>query len=70
MPVRLPGAVARVFRDWLEREEPNKVTRILGRIRSVHGGGLDDTVFGRRMHGEGPHAVNLHHIEAGLLGAE
>jgi len=62
MPVRLPGAVARVFRDWLEREEPSRVTRILGRIRSMRGGGLDDAVFGRRMRGEGPHAENLHQL--------
>jgi len=62
MPVRLPGAVAVVFRDWLEREEPNRVARVLGRIRSMRCGSLDDTVFGRRMRGEGPHAENLHRM--------
>ncbi len=59
MPVRLPGAVAAVFRDWLEREEPHRVTRVLGRIRSMRRGNLDDPVFGRRMRGDGPHAENL-----------
>jgi DNA repair photolyase len=59
MPVRLPGAVAEVFRDWLEREEPNRVNRVLGRIRSTHGGGLDDGAFDRRMRGRGAHAEQL-----------
>jgi DNA repair photolyase len=62
MPVRLPGAVAAVFRDWLEREEPNRAARVLGGIRSMRRGGLDDAVFGRRMRGDGPHAETLHRM--------
>ena len=62
MPVRLPGAVAAVFRDWLEREQPNRVTGVLARISSMRGGRLDDASFGRRMRGEGPHADNLERL--------
>jgi DNA repair photolyase len=59
MVVRLPGAVAVIFRDWLEREEPNRVTKVLGRIRSTRSGRFNDPRFGHRMAGHGPHADQL-----------
>jgi DNA repair photolyase len=52
--LRLPGAVAPLFEDWLQRHRPAAKKRVLGRIRSVRGGRLNDSRFGSRMRGEGP----------------
>ncbi|AMV36212.1 PA0069 family radical SAM protein [Planctomyces sp. SH-PL62] len=54
VPVRLPMAVAPLFEDWLERHRPDAKTKVLNRIRSMHGGKLYDARFGDRMRGEGP----------------
>ncbi len=57
--VRLPGSVAGVFDDWLERVVPRRRRRVLARIRDVRGGELDETRFAHRMHGEGVLAGQL-----------
>ena len=51
--LRLPFAVAAVFREWLERERPGLLRRVEGRIRDVRGGKLNDPNFGSRMAGTG-----------------
>lgn len=51
--LKLPGAVAGLFREWLERHLPDRRDKILNRIRSLRGGCLTDSRFGRRMRGEG-----------------
>jgi DNA repair photolyase len=51
--LRLPLTVAPVFEDWLDRNFPQKKDKILGRIRAIRGGKLNDPRFGSRMHGEG-----------------
>ncbi len=51
--LRLPLAVAPIFQQWLEQNEPGKKDKILGRIRALRGGKLNDARFGSRMHGEG-----------------
>jgi DNA repair photolyase len=51
--LRLPLTVAPVFREWLEREQPDRVVRIDGRIRASHDGKLNDSTFGARMRGSG-----------------
>jgi DNA repair photolyase len=51
--LRLPLAVAPLFEDWLERHFPEKKSKVLGRIRSLRGGKLNDSRFGSRMCGEG-----------------
>ncbi len=52
--VRLPLTVAPLFDDWLDRHRPDAKEKILGRIRSMRGGKLNDSRFGDRMRGEGP----------------
>jgi DNA repair photolyase len=52
--LRLPMAVARLFEDWLERHRPAAKERVLGRIRAMRAGRLNDARFGIRMRGEGP----------------
>jgi DNA repair photolyase len=51
--VRLPGAVAPVFAEWLGRELPALRGRVESRIRGVRGGRLNDPRFGLRMTGTG-----------------
>jgi DNA repair photolyase len=57
VPLRLPGAVAPLFEDWLDRHAPGKKARVLSRIRGLHGGRLNDPRFGARMRGEGAFAA-------------
>jgi DNA repair photolyase len=51
--LRLPHAVTGLFENWLERHRPMSKERVLGRIREVRGGNLNDPRFGSRMRGEG-----------------
>ena len=60
--VRLPLTVAPVFQQWLEQHAPEKKDKILGRIRSMRGGKLNDARFGSRMSGEGILADQIHQM--------
>jgi len=51
--LRLPLAVAPLFESWLDQHFPEKKSKVLGRIRSLRGGKLNDSRFGSRMRGEG-----------------
>ncbi len=51
--LRLPLTVAPVFQQWLERHFPDRQDKVLGRIRAIRGGKLNDPRFGSRMRGEG-----------------
>ena len=53
VPVRLPLEVAPLFVDWLERHYPDRRDKVLNRIRSLRGGKLNESQFGKRMVGEG-----------------
>jgi DNA repair photolyase len=57
--VRLPYAVRPLFEDWLERHYPERKEKVLGRIRSMRGGELNDPRFGSRMKGEGIFARHI-----------
>jgi DNA repair photolyase len=62
VPLRLPGATADVFIDWLEREVPGKKDRVLQRLKSLRAGRMNSTVFGERFRGQGPWAEELKHL--------
>lgn len=72
--LRLPLTVAPVFEDWLRRQDPDKEAKVLGRIRSIRGGKLNDPRFGSRMQGEGIFAEQIRQLfhvscqKAGLSG--
>ncbi|MGH7162311.1 MAG: PA0069 family radical SAM protein [Planctomycetota bacterium] len=51
--LRLPFGVRPLFEAWLERHEPLKKGKVLGRIRGARSGRLNDPRFGTRMAGEG-----------------
>ena len=57
--LRLPYAVAGLFADWLERHFPEKKEKVLGRVRAMRGGRLNDPRFGSRMRGEGALAEQI-----------
>jgi DNA repair photolyase len=57
--LRLPYAVAPLFEQWLEQHRPASKERVLGRIRSVRGGKLNESRFGVRMRGEGIFAEQI-----------
>jgi DNA repair photolyase len=57
--LRLPLTVAPVFQEWLQRNYPEKVEKVLNRIRSIRGGKLNDPRFGSRMRGEGIFAEQI-----------
>src|SRR5262249_41924453 len=51
--LRLPHGVADLFERWLAQHFPDRKEKVLGRIREVRGGELNDARFGTRMRGEG-----------------
>ena len=57
--LRLPLTVAPIFQEWLEHHVPGKKDKILGRLRSMRGGKLNDPRFGARMRGEGIFAEQI-----------
>jgi DNA repair photolyase len=60
--IRLPLTVAPVFVAWLENHFPERKEKVLGRIRSMRNGKLNNADFGSRMRGEGPFAEQIHHM--------
>ena len=57
--LRLPLAVAPVFTEWLERTQPGRAERVLGRVRDIRGGKLNVSEFGTRMTGTGEMAGQI-----------
>jgi len=53
IPLRLPGEVAELFRDWLARAVPERADKVMARVREMNGGRDHDPRFGRRMRGAG-----------------
>jgi DNA repair photolyase len=69
--LRLPLTVAPVFTEWLERHFPERKDKVLGLIRAIRGGKLNDPRFGSRMRGEGIFAdqiSQLFHIACRKVG--
>lgn len=58
--VRLNGAIAEIFSDWLQKTMPDRADRILHQIAECHGGNLNDSQYGRRMRGDGKIAEQIH----------
>ncbi|MEO1266782.1 MAG: PA0069 family radical SAM protein [Myxococcota bacterium] len=60
--LRLPGAVADLFADWLAEHLPERREHILTRVREMRGGELNSPDFGARMRGQGDGARVLSHL--------
>ena len=73
--LRLPYAVAPLFTQWLAHHLPDKKDKVLGRIRALRGGKLNQSEFGLRMRGEGIFADQIDALfdvacrKAGLAGS-
>ena len=62
--LRLPHGVADLFEAWLERHFPERKAKVLGRIRTLRGGRLNDSRFHARFRGSGLYAEQLESIFA------
>jgi DNA repair photolyase len=51
--LRLPYSIKELFLDWLEKNYPEKSSKIINRIKDVRSGKLSSAEFGKRMSGEG-----------------
>ena len=57
--LRLPYGVSDLFSNWLERYFPDRMEKVLNRIRAVRGGGLNSSQFHDRMKGKGIYAEQV-----------
>jgi len=51
--VRLNGAIAGIFEDWLRKNFPDRFEKVWHAIQSCHHGNVNDSRFGERMRGDG-----------------
>lgn len=54
--VRLNGAIAEIFENWIREAFPDRADKVLHQIAEAHGGQLGDSRFKTRMRGEGSYA--------------
>jgi DNA repair photolyase len=57
--LRLPLEVRDIFKEFLEREYPDKAKHVMSIIRSMRGGKDYDSEWGKRMRGDGPYAWQI-----------
>jgi len=57
--LRLPLEVRDIFKDWLEKEYPDRAAKVMSLVKSVRGGAENDSNFGSRMSGQGPYAWTI-----------
>lgn len=57
--LRLPGEVRDIFREWLLRHFPDRVSHVMSLVRDTRGGKDNDPNFSTRFVGEGPYATLL-----------
>lgn len=60
--VRLNGAIGDIFSDWIHKTMPDKAKKVLHQIENCHGGTLNDSRYGKRMHGEGKIAEQINNL--------
>lgn len=57
--MRLPHANRQLFEDWLDRHAPERKAKVLGRVKALRGGRLNDPRFCTRHSGEGVFAGQI-----------
>ncbi|MEO9965308.1 MAG: PA0069 family radical SAM protein [Reichenbachiella sp.] len=62
--IRLNGIIPEIFTDWLEKNFPDRVDKVLNQIKDLHGGTLNDSRFKLRMRGEGELSNQIHQMFA------
>lgn len=59
--LRLPLEVAPLWEDWLEEHYPDRKSRVMSKLREMHGGQVYDSQWFKRMRGEGAYAQLIAH---------
>lgn len=62
--LRLPHSVKDIFISWLDQYHSGSKEKILGRIKEIRHGKLNDATFGARFKGEGPLAEQIQQLFA------
>ncbi len=57
--LRLPLEVRDIFKEFLERDYPDRARHVMSVIRSMRGGKDYDSEWGKRMRGDGPYAWQI-----------
>jgi DNA repair photolyase len=57
--LRLPLEIKVLFREWLASEFPDRASRVIHLLQSMHGGRDYDSAFGVRQKGRGPYAEQI-----------
>ncbi len=60
--VRLNGAIGELFTDWIKKTLPDRADKVLHQIENCHGGTLNESRYGKRMHGEGQIAKQINDL--------
>jgi DNA repair photolyase len=59
VPLRLPYGIGPLFEEWLTLHAPLQKEKILGRLREMRSGRLNDPNFGSRLRGKGKYAEHI-----------
>jgi DNA repair photolyase len=60
--VRLNGQIAEVFKDWLEKNFPDRAEKVWNHIAECHGGKVNDSRWSTRIRGEGNVAESIRQL--------
>ncbi len=60
--VRLNGQIGVIFKDWLQKNFPDRAEKVWHHIQSCHGGTVNDSRYGKRMRGEGQIAESIRQL--------
>ena len=60
--VRLNGSVGEIFKDWINKNYPDRAEKVLHQIEEIHGGKINDSRYGTRMRGEGNIAKSINQL--------
>ncbi len=57
--LRLPYGLGPLFEEWLQAHFPDRVEKVMNRVKSIRDGKINDSRWGSRMHGEGQFAEQI-----------
>ena len=57
--VRLNGSIGEIFKDWLQKNFPQRFGKVWNQIASAHGGRVNDSQWHRRIIGDGQVAETI-----------
>ena len=57
--VRLNGSIGEIFKDWLQKNFPQRFGKVWNQIASAHGGQVNDSQWYRRITGDGQVAETI-----------